>query len=68
MRLALYQPDIPQNLGTILRLLILVGGGATLLALDMLTERTLFAVVAIAMTFYGLFIAGALKLGPWRKE
>ncbi len=55
-------------LGTILRLLILVGGGATLLALDMLTERTLFAVVAIAMTFYGLFIAGALKLGPWRKE
>lgn len=54
-------------LGTILRLLLLIGGGAALLALDALTEETMFAVVAGAMTFYGLFIAGALKLGPWRR-
>ena len=52
--------------GTFLRLLIVVIGGTALVATDAATPQAVFAVVAGAMAFYGLFIVAALKLGPWR--
>ena len=51
-------------LGTLFRLMILIAGGAALIALDALTADAMFMVVAIAS--YGVFIAVTLKLGPWR--
>ncbi len=53
-------------IGTALRLLIVLGGGALLVASDAATPQAVFAVVAGAMAVYGLFIAAALRLGPWR--
>ncbi|MEQ8586393.1 MAG: MATE family efflux transporter [Thalassobaculaceae bacterium] len=52
--------------GTLLRLLIVLGGGLALLATDAATPSAVFSVVAGAMAFYGLFIVAALRLGPWR--
>lgn len=54
-------------IGTLVRLLFLVAGGALLTASGTMNEQTLFAVVAGAMTLYGVFIVGALKFGPWRR-
>ena len=53
-------------IGTALRLLLVVGGGLLLLAVDAASPAAIFSVVAGAMVVYGLFIAAALKLGPWR--
>ena len=53
-------------IGTFLRLLIVAGGGAALVMADAATPQAVFAVVAGAMAFYGLFIVAALRLGPWR--
>ena len=53
-------------IGTFLRLLIVVAGGAALVMADAATPQAVFAVVAGAMAFYGLFIVAALRLGPWR--
>jgi Na+-driven multidrug efflux pump len=53
-------------IGTGLRLLLVVGGGLLLLAVDAASPAAIFSVVAGAMVVYGLFIAAALKLGPWR--
>ena len=53
-------------IGTFLRLLIVVAGGAALVMTDAATPQAVFAVVAGAMAFYGLFIVAALRLGPWR--
>lgn len=52
--------------GTLLRLLIVVAGGTALVATDAATPQAVFAVVAAAMAFYGMFILAALRLGPWR--
>lgn len=53
-------------IGTLLRLLIVLGGGMALVATDTATPEAVFAVVAAAMAVYGLFIVAALRLGPWR--
>lgn len=53
-------------IGTALRLVLVVGGGLVLLAVGAASPAAMFAVVAGAMVVYGLFIAAALKLGPWR--
>lgn len=53
-------------IGTAVRMAIVVGGGSTLLALDLATPAAIFAVVAGAMVTYGVVIAAALRLGPWR--
>lgn len=53
--------------GTLLRLLIILGGGLALTATGAATPEAVFAVVAGAMAFYGLFIVTALRLGPWRR-
>ena len=50
--------------GTILRLAVLIAG---LVLVDGATSEpdTLFTIIAVAMAIYGVFIASALKLGPW---
>ena len=54
--------------GTVIRLGLVVVGGFSLLALGIASPALVFAVVAAAMVIYGIFVAGALKLGPWRAE
>ncbi|NQW08766.1 MAG: MATE family efflux transporter [Alphaproteobacteria bacterium] len=53
-------------IGTALRLVVVLVGGFGLLALDSATPTRVFMVVAAAMALYGLFVAAALRLGPWR--
>jgi Na+-driven multidrug efflux pump len=53
-------------IGTLLRLLLVLGGGIALVAADAATPQAVFAVVAGAMAFYGVFVAASLRLGPWR--
>ena len=51
--------------GTLVRLTLLLIG--LWLFEDALTDpETLFAVIGGAMVCYGLFVAGALRIGPWR--
>jgi len=53
-------------LGTLLRLVLVLVGGAALVLAGAASPEAVFAVVAGAMAVYGVFIAAALRLGPWR--
>jgi Na+-driven multidrug efflux pump len=54
--------------GTVVRLAVIVAGGAALFAGETTPEpASLFWLVAVAMTTYGLFNAVALAVGPWRR-
>lgn len=53
-------------LGTVVRLVVVLVGGALVFAHPSPSVAHLFVVVAMAMAAYGLFNALSLGLGPWR--
>lgn len=52
--------------GSLLRFLIIAGGGGLLYAVDMADPPSVFMLVALGMTAYGLVVAGGLRLISWR--
>ncbi len=54
--------------GAVLRLIIIILGTLTLMMTDMFVPASLFAVVALAITIYGVMVALALHLGPWQRK
>ena len=54
--------------GAVLRLIVIILGTLTLMMTDMFVPASLFAVVALAITIYGVMVALALHLGPWQRK
>lgn len=52
--------------GSLLRFLIIAGGGMLLSSLDLAQPTTVFLLVAVGMTAYGVVVAGGLRLISWK--
>ncbi|PHQ70703.1 MAG: cation transporter [Sneathiella sp.] len=54
-------------LGSVARFIIVLGGGLIAYSLGQDSLDILFMLVALGMVVFGLFIAGSVKLGVWRR-
>lgn len=54
--------------GSLLRFLIIAGGGVLLSMLELAEPAAVFTLVAIGMTAYGVVVAGGLRLISWKPE
>lgn len=55
-------------LGTLLRLTLVASGGWLLFTMDYATPTTVFALAALAMVAYGVFIAASLRFVAWHTD